>query len=112
VGDHLTDASQNSFWYMFEPLLMAKSTFDRLTPAQQKAVMEVGASLEKFSIEESKKDDMMAAEVWKKAGKKAYAMDDATFAKWRAVAEKSAWKDFAEEVKDGQKWLDMATAVK
>jgi TRAP-type transport system periplasmic protein len=112
VGDHLTDASQNSFWYMFEPLLMAKSTFDRLTPAQQKAVMEVGASLEKFSIEESKKDDQMAAEVWKKAGKKAYAMDDATFAKWRAVAEKSAWKDFAEEVKDGQKWLDMATAVK
>lgn len=112
VGDHLTDASQNSFWYMFEPLLMAKSTFDRLTPAQQKAVMEVGASLEKFGMEESKKDDAAAAEVWKKAGKKAYAMDDATFNAWREVAKKTAWVDFAEEVKDGQKWLDMATAVK
>lgn len=112
VGDHLTDASQNSFWFMFEPLMMAKSTFDRLTPEQQKVVMEVGQSLEQFSIDESKKDDMRAAEVWKKAGKKAYAVDDASFAKWRAVAEQSAWKDFANEVKDGQKWLDMATAVK
>ncbi|HEX4916729.1 MAG TPA: TRAP transporter substrate-binding protein DctP [Limnobacter sp.] len=112
VGDHLTDASQNSFWFMFEPLMMSKATFDRLTPAQQKVVMEVGASLEKFSIEESKKDDMRASEVWKKAGKNAYGMDDATFAKWRAVAQKTAWKDFAEEVKNGQKWLDMATAVK
>jgi TRAP-type C4-dicarboxylate transport system substrate-binding protein len=83
-----------------------------LTPAQQKAVMEVGASLEKFGMEESKKDDAAAAEVWKKAGKKAYAMDDATFNAWREVAKKTAWFDFAEEEKDGQKWLDMATAVK
>lgn len=81
VGEHLLSARKNTFWFMFEPLLMAKSTYDRLTPAQQKVVMEVGASLEQFSIEESKKDDLAAYDVWVKAGRKSYEMDDATFAK-------------------------------
>jgi len=112
VGDHLTSARKNSFWFMFEPLLMAKSTFDRLTPDQQKIVMEVGQSLEQFSIDESKKDDAKAAAVFEKAGKKAYDMDDAAFAKWREVAKGSAWKDYAEEVKGGQQLLDMALSVK
>jgi len=39
-------------------------------------------------------------------------MDDASFEKWRAIAKDTAWKAFAEKVKDGQKWMDMATAVK
>ena len=112
VANHLTSARQNSFWFMFEPLLMAKSTFDRLTPEQQQIVMEVGASLEQFSIDESKNDDTSAADVFEKAGRKAYDIDDEAFAKWREVAQASAWKDFAEEVKGGQELLDMATAVK
>jgi TRAP-type transport system periplasmic protein len=112
VGDHLTSARKNTFWFMFEPLLMAKSTFDRLTPAQQKIVMSVGASLEQFGIEESKKDDFKAAEIWEKAGKKVYDMDDAAFAKFRAVAKDSAWAQFAKDVDDGQKWIDMAVDVK
>ena len=39
-------------------------------------------------------------------------MDDATFAKWRTIAQQTAWEDFAKNVKDGKRWLDMATAVK
>ncbi|KJS78752.1 MAG: C4-dicarboxylate ABC transporter [Pseudomonas sp. BICA1-14] len=112
VADHVTTAEQNTFWFMFEPLLMAKSTFERLSPEQQKLVMEVGASLEQFSIDESKKDDFRVAEVFEKAGKKAYRMDDAAFAQWRELAKGSSWKDFAEEVKNGQELLDMAAAVK
>lgn len=112
VADHVTTARENTFWFMFEPLLMAKSTYARLTPEQQKMVMEVGASLEQFSIDESKKDDAQVSVVFEKAGKKAYDMDDEAFAKWRELAKKSSWKDFAEEVKNGQQLLDMATAVK
>jgi len=39
-------------------------------------------------------------------------MDDATFAQWRTIAQQTAWEDFAKNVKDGKRWLDMATAVK
>jgi TRAP-type C4-dicarboxylate transport system substrate-binding protein len=112
VADHVTTAEENTFWFMFEPLLMAKSTFDRLSPEQQSLVMEVGQSLEQFSIDESKKDDDRVRVVFEKAGKKAYNMDDASFAQWRELAKQSSWKDFAEEVKNGQELLDMATAVK
>ncbi|GLR27525.1 TRAP transporter substrate-binding protein DctP [Limnobacter litoralis] len=112
VSDYLTSARKNTFWYMFEPLLMAKSTFDRLTPAQQKIVMDVGASLEKFGIDEAKKDDTKVAEIYEKAGKKVLDMDDTNFAKFRALSKQSAWKEFADQVKDGQHWIDMAEAVK
>jgi TRAP-type C4-dicarboxylate transport system substrate-binding protein len=112
VSKFVTTGRKNTFWFMFEPLLMSNSTYNSLTPAQQKIVMEVGASLEQFALEESKKDDARLADVYGKAGAKTVDMDDAAFAKWRALAEKTAWKDFVEKTKNGQQLLDMALAVK
>ena len=86
--------------------------FDSLTKEQQQAVMEAGASLEKFALDAAKADDVRVAEVYAKNGAKVFDMDDATFAKWRAIAQQTAWDDFAKNVKDGKRWLDMATAVK
>jgi TRAP-type transport system periplasmic protein len=112
TGKHLTTARKNSFWYMFEPLVISKSVFDGLSPEQQKIVVEVGASLEKFALDAAKADDQRVAEVYAKAGSKVTDMDDATFAKWRAIAQATAWKDFETNVKDGKRWLDLANAVK
>jgi hypothetical protein len=39
-------------------------------------------------------------------------MTEAQFKEWKKLAQQSAWKDFAKDVKDGQKLLDMAEAVK
>ena len=69
---------------MFEPLVISKSVFDSLTKEQQQAVIEAGASLEKFAMDAAKVDDVRMAEVYAKNGAKVYDMDDATFAKWRA----------------------------
>ena len=108
----LTTGRDHTFWFMFEPLLMSKKTYDSLTPEQQKIVMEVGASLEKFGMEAAKADDQRVADVYTKAGDKVVDMPAAAFAKWREVAKASAWKDYAEKVKDGKQLLDMAAAVK
>lgn len=108
----LTTARDQSFWFMFEPLLMSKKTFDGLTPEQQKIVMEVGASLEKFGMDAARADDQRVAKVFTEHGDKVADMDKAAFEKWRAVARDSAWKDFAEKVKNGAALLDMAAAVK
>lgn len=112
TSQFLTSGRNHTFWFMFEPLLMSKRTFDSLTPAQQKIVMDVGASLEKFGMEAAKADDQRVVEVYTKAGNKVVDMDAAAFAKWREVAKASAWKDFEEKVKNGKQLMDMAVGVK
>lgn len=108
----VTSARQRTIWFMFEPLLISKDTWNKLTPAQQKIFTEVGQSLEKYAIEAAKADDQKLAEVYAKAGAKVVDMDDATFNRWREIATKSAYKDFAEKAPNGQALLDMALAVK
>jgi len=112
VAKHVTTAQNKSFWFMFEPLLMAKSTYDSLTPEQQKIVTEVGASLDAFAMQSAKEDDKQVAAVYKKAGVNVHEMDEAMFAKWRKIAEKSAWKEYTTKVKDGKRLMDLAISVK
>ena len=112
VGKAVTTGRNKTFWYMFEPLVISKAAYDGLTPDQQKLVMDVGASLEKFGMEESKKDDQRLADIYAKAGAKVTDMDDATFQKWRKIAQDTAFKDFEEKVKNGKQLLDMALSVK
>ena len=108
----LTTGRKRTFWFMFEPLLIAKATFDGLTKDQQKIVMEVGASLEKFGMDEAKKDDQRVAEVYAKAGSAVVDMDDAAFSKWREIAKATAFKNFESTANNGKQLMDMAISVK
>ena len=112
TGKNVTSARKNTFWFMFEPLVISKTVYDSLTKEQQQAVTEAGAGLEKFALDAAKSDDVRMAEVYAKNGAKVFDMDDAAFARWRSIAQETAWEDFAKNVKDGRRWLDMATAVK
>ena len=112
LSKSVTSARNRTIWFMFEPLLISKETWNKLTPAQQTIFTEVGASLEKFAIEAAKADDQRMAEVYAKAGVKVVDMDEATFNRWREIAKKSSYKDFAEKAPNGQALLDMALAVK
>ena len=111
MAHYVTTARDHTFWYMFEPMLMSKAAYDKLTPKQQKIVMDVGHSLEKFALDACKKDDQRVADVFAKAGDKVSDMNAQQFAQWKALAQKSAWKDFEEHVKDGKHLIEMATAV-
>ena len=112
VAKFVTTAQDKTFWFMFEPLLMSKATYDKLTPDQQKIVHKVGDSLSKFALDSCKQDDAKVAEFYGEAGDKVSTMNAQQFAQWKALAQKSAYKDFAEHVKDGAKLIKMAEAVK
>ncbi len=58
-----------------------------------------------------KADDQEVAVVFGKAGDHVDDMNQQQFQQWKTLAKQSAWKDFAKQVKDGQKLLDMAEAV-
>ncbi|MBI4989318.1 MAG: TRAP transporter substrate-binding protein DctP [Rhodocyclales bacterium] len=109
---HVTTSRDKTFWFMFEPIMMSKASFDKLTPEQQKIVLEVGASLEKFGMEAARVDDQKLATVYTQAGDGVHDMNEAAFAKWRDIAKASAWKDFEEKVPNGKKLLEMAVSVK
>ena len=73
----------------------AIATFDSLPADQQKAISEVGASLEPFALEQAQADDKRLAAVYGKAGVGVHEFDKAALAKWQAIARDTAWKDFA-----------------
>jgi TRAP-type transport system periplasmic protein len=97
IAKHLTSGRQRTYWFMFEPLLMSKETFARLSKQQQDVVMTVGGEMEAFARDAAKQDDKVAAEIYAKAGAKVYDMDDGTLRKWQSIARDTAWKDYAEK---------------
>jgi len=107
----LTTARGGSIWFMCEPLLMSKDVFDSLTPDQQKAIVDVGQEMEWFAIVEAKKDDEAVAKVYAAKGAAVVDQTAAEIAQWRAIAEASAWKDFASASSEAAELLASARAV-
>ncbi|MEL6794104.1 MAG: TRAP transporter substrate-binding protein DctP, partial [Pseudomonadota bacterium] len=106
-----TPASDFALWFMYQPLLMNKSTFDGLSAEQQAALKAGAAKAEAFYLEEAKKQDAASVDVYRDAGVEIANMTQAEFDAWRAIATETSYKAFVEEVPDGQKLLDMALAV-
>ncbi len=111
IAKNVTTARGGSFWFMFEPLLMSKTVFDSLTPDQQKAVTEVGTAQEPFALEMAKADDQALADIYGKAGVKVQDMTPDDIAKWKAIAQDSAWKDYAARNAACANMLKLAEAV-
>jgi TRAP-type C4-dicarboxylate transport system substrate-binding protein len=100
-----------ALWFMYQPLLMNKSTFDGLTKAQQDAIMAGASKAEAYYLKEAKKQDAASVKVYKDAGVEIAKMSSSDFKAWRDIAKKTSYKKFVDEVPDGQKLLDMALAV-
>ena len=106
-----TPAADVALWFMYQPLLMNKATFDGLEPAQQEALMAASANAEAFYLEEAKKEDAASVKVFEDAGVEIATMTQEEFDEWRAVAQKSSYAEFVTELPEGQELLDMALAV-
>ena len=107
----LTAPKGKSFWFMLEPLLMSKPVFDALPADQQKAILEVGAEVEAFGQAEAMKAAETVQKVYAAKGAAVSVLDDAALAKWRAVAEASAWKDYAAKSPEAAELLKLALQV-
>lgn len=108
VSKSLTSGRDKAYWYMLEPLMISKATFDRLTKEQQTAVMAVGADMEKFAESAARLDDSGVAAVYMKAGAKVVDLNAATVKKWQDIARNTAWKDYAARNENSAKLLKLA----
>ena len=112
VSKCLTAPGENALWFMYEPILMSKRTYDKMTPEQQKVMVEAGKKAEAFFAEEAPKLDDKLVEVYKKAGVKVTTMTKENYDAWLKIAKETSYKDFAAKVPNGQKLIDEALAVK
>lgn len=107
----LTAPGENALWFMYEPVLMSKRVFDGLTPEQQQAILDAGEKAEVYFNEEVRKGDEEMISTFKEAGVEVVEMSKDDYAAWLEVAQDSAYKNFAENVPDGDKLIEKALAV-
>ena len=100
----------NTFWFMFEPLIISTEAYDKLCPEQQDAVDQVGADLQEFAYTASEEDDAAVEKLFEEAGVEIASMDDEAFQQWRDLAQEQ-WQAYAESVEGGQEFLDLAKQV-
>ncbi|MFX0540224.1 TRAP transporter substrate-binding protein DctP [Roseovarius sp. S4756] len=106
-----TPAGDVALWFMYQPLLMNKSKFESLSEEQQQALLDGAAKAEAYYLEEAKKEDADSVQVFKDAGVEIASMSQEDFDAWREIAKETSYKNFVENVPDGQELLDMALAV-
>ena len=106
-----TPAGDVALWFMYQPLLMNKSTFEGLSEDQQQAILDGAAKAEAFYLDEAKKEDANSVDVFREAGVEIASMSPEDFDAWRAIASETSYADFVANVPDGQALLDMALAV-
>ncbi|HTV70545.1 MAG TPA: TRAP transporter substrate-binding protein DctP [Rhizobiaceae bacterium] len=112
VTDCLTAPGDNALWFMYEPVLMSKKSFERLNKTQQDVVLAAGKKAQTYyegKADEVNKDAIKAFEDHKV---KVVTLSDADYQAWLEVAKKSSYAEFAKNVPNGQKLIDEALAVK
>ena len=112
VADCLTAPGQNALWFMYQPMLMSKKTFDRLTKPQQDAIVAAGKKAQAYVEGKADEINKEAIKAFEDHKAKVVSLSDADYAAWLEVAKKSSYAQFAKDVPNGQKLIDEALAVK
>jgi len=107
----LTAPGENALWFMYEPILMSKKTWNKLDDAQRQAFIAAGQKAEDFFFEEARKLDQKMIDVFTKAGVEVIEMSREEFDAWLDVAKKSAYKKFSENVEGGARLIELALSV-
>lgn len=107
----LTGPGEHALWFMYEPILMSKASFDKLDDAQKKAILDAGQKSEDWFAEKAAGLDTTMEDTFKKAGVEVVHMTAEQADAWKKIADETSYKAFAEKVKDGKALIDKALAV-
>ncbi len=108
----LTAPGDNALWFMYEPVLMSKKSFNRLNKKQQEALLAAAKKAEAYFAKESPKLDEKLVKAYKDHNVEVITMSPDDYKAWLDVAKKSSYAQFAKTVPGGQKLIDQALSVK
>ena len=107
----LTAPGEHALWFMYEPILMSKKSWDKLDQAQQDALTAAGQKAEDYFFGEAKKLDDKLVAAYEKANVEVVTMSAEQAAAWREIANQTSYKNFAEKVPGGEELIQKALAV-
>src|SRR4051812_9976154 len=108
----ITAPGDNALWFMYEPVLMSKKSFNRLNKKQQDVLMQAGKNSQQFFAGKAKGLDDEMVKVFKDHKVEVITLSPQEYDEWVKVAQKSSYADFAKEVPNGKKLIDEALSVK
>ena len=108
----ITAPGENALWFMYEPVLMSKKSFDRLDKKQQEVLLKAGKKAQDYFAKEAKGLDDEMVKVFKENKVEVVTLTAAEYDAWVNVAKQSSYAEFAKEVPDGKQLIDDALAVK
>ncbi len=108
----ITAPGDNGLWFMYEPVLISMKAWNKLNDAQKKALVAASKKAEDYFEAESKKLDDKMVETFKANRVQVVTMSDADADAWRAIAQNTSYKNFAEKVPGGKELIEKALSVK
>jgi TRAP-type transport system periplasmic protein len=108
----ITAPGENALWFMYEPVLMSKKSFDRLDKKQQDVLLKAGKKAQDYFAKESPGLDQEMIKSFKEHKVEVVTMTPAEYDAWVNVAKQSSYAEFAKEVPDGKQLIDEALSIK
>jgi TRAP-type C4-dicarboxylate transport system substrate-binding protein len=112
VADCLVAPGNNALWFMYEPVLMSKKSFDKLNKQQQDVIIAAGKKAQAYYEGKADAINEEAVKAFEEHKAKVVTLSDADYQAWIDIAKKTSYAQFAKDVPDGQKLIDEAMAVK
>ncbi|RAH37700.1 TRAP transporter substrate-binding protein DctP [Halomonas sp. SL1] len=107
----MTAPGEHALWFMYEPILISERSWQGLSEEQQQALMAAGQAAEDFFAEEAAGLDQAMVDVYEENGVEVVTMSQEDYDAWLEIAKQTSYKNFAENVPNGQALIDAALAV-
>lgn len=109
--DCLTEPGDYALWFMYEPILISEQVWQGLNEEQQEALLAAAQAAEDYFAAEAAALDQQMVEVYKENGIEVVSMTEEDYNAWLEIARETSYKNFAENVPNGQAIIDAALAV-
>lgn len=107
----LTEPGEHALWFMYEPILISEQSWEKLDEEQQQALTAAAEEAEAFFAAEAAGLDQQMVDVFEENGVEVVSMSEEDYNAWLEIAKETSYRNFAENVPNGQALIDAALAV-
>jgi TRAP-type C4-dicarboxylate transport system substrate-binding protein len=107
-----TPPGEYGLWFMYEPILMSKKSFNALNDKQKAALLAAGKKSEEYMFGQVAALDKEMEDTYKAKGIELAYLTEKDYNAWLEIAKETSFKDFSSKVPTGAALLEKALAVK